>query len=53
VIVLIALQAFILSQLGLRLGNRLSERLREGAERVAGLALTALGLVLLGEKLLS
>jgi manganese efflux pump family protein len=53
VIVLIALQAFILTQLGLRLGNRLSERLREGAERVAGLALTALGLVLLGGKLLS
>jgi putative Mn2+ efflux pump MntP len=53
VIVLIALQAFILTQLGLRLGNRLSERVREGAERVAGLALTALGLVLLGEKLLS
>jgi putative Mn2+ efflux pump MntP len=53
VIVLIALQAFILTQLGLRLGNRLSERLRDGAERVAGLALTALGLVLLGEKLLS
>jgi manganese efflux pump family protein len=52
-IVLIALQAFILTQLGLRLGNRLSERLREGAERVAGLALTALGLVLLGGKLLS
>lgn len=30
VIVLIALQAFILTQLGLRLGNRLNERLREG-----------------------
>jgi putative Mn2+ efflux pump MntP len=53
VIVLIALQAFILTQLGLRLGDRLSERLREGAERLAGLALAALGLVLLGEKLLS
>ncbi len=53
VIVLIALQAFILTQLGLRLGNRLSERLREGAERLAGLALTTLGLVLLAEKLLS
>jgi putative Mn2+ efflux pump MntP len=52
VIVLIALQALILTQLGLRLGNRLSERLREGAERIAGIALTALGLVLLGEKIL-
>jgi putative Mn2+ efflux pump MntP len=53
VIALIALQAFILTQLGLRLGNRLSERLREGAERLAGLALTALATVLLAEKLLS
>jgi putative Mn2+ efflux pump MntP len=51
VIVLIALQAFIVAQLGLRLGSRLSERLREGAERLAGAALTGLGLVLLGEKL--
>jgi putative Mn2+ efflux pump MntP len=51
VVVLIALQAFIVAQLGLRLGNRLSDRLREGAERLAGVALTALGLVLLAEKL--
>jgi putative Mn2+ efflux pump MntP len=53
VIVLIALQAFILAQLGLRLGSRLSERLREGAERLAGAALTGLGIALLGEKLLA
>jgi putative Mn2+ efflux pump MntP len=53
VVVLIALQAFIITQLGLRLGNRLSERLRERAERLAGIALTTLGLVLLGEKLLA
>jgi manganese efflux pump family protein len=52
VIALIALQAFIVAQLGLRLGSRLSERLREGAERLAGAALTGLGLVLLAEKLL-
>ncbi len=52
-IVLIALQAFIVTQLGLRLGSRLSERLREGAERVAGSALTGLGMVLLAEKLLA
>jgi len=45
VIVLIALQAFIAAQLGLRLGSRLSERLREGAERLAGAALTGLGIV--------
>jgi manganese efflux pump family protein len=52
VIALIAAQAFVLTQLGLRLGNRLSERLREGAERLAGLALTTLAIVLLAEKLL-
>jgi putative Mn2+ efflux pump MntP len=53
VIALIAAQAFILTQLGLRLGHRLSERFREGSERLAGVALTALGLVLLAEKLLA
>jgi putative Mn2+ efflux pump MntP len=51
VIALIAAQAFILTQLGLRLGHRLSERRREGAERLAGIALTTLGVVLLAEKL--
>lgn len=53
VVVLIALQAFIVAQLGLRLGSRLSTRLREGAERLAGVALTGLGIVLLAEKLLA
>jgi putative Mn2+ efflux pump MntP len=53
VIVLIALQAFILTQVGLRVGGRLSERLREGAQRLAGTALSALGAVLLAEKLLA
>jgi manganese efflux pump family protein len=53
VIVLIAVQAFIVAQLGIRLGARLSERLREGAERLAGVALSTLGLVLLAEKVLS
>ena len=52
-IALIALQAFTVTQLGLRLGNRLSEQLREGAEHLAGLALTGLAIVLLAEKLLS
>ena len=51
VIGLIAVQAFILTQVGLRLGHRLSERLREGAERLAGIALIVLGLVLLTERL--
>ena len=53
VIVLIAIQTVIVTQLGLRLGSRLSERLREGAERLAGAALTGLGVVLLIEKLLT
>jgi manganese efflux pump family protein len=53
VIVLIALQAFVLAQLGLRLGSRLNERLREGAERVAGAALAGLRIVLLAEKVLA
>jgi putative Mn2+ efflux pump MntP len=53
VIALIALQAFIVTQLGLRLGNRLSEHLREAAERLAGLALTGLAIALLAQKLLS
>jgi putative Mn2+ efflux pump MntP len=53
VIALIALQAFIVTQLGLRLGKRLSEHFREAAERLAGIALTTLAIVLLTEKLLS
>lgn len=44
--VLIALQAFVASQLGFRLGARVGERVAEGAERVAGAALVvaAMGL---------
>lgn len=51
VIALIAAQAFLVTQLGLRLGGRLSARLREGAERLAGVALAGLALALLVEKL--
>lgn len=53
VIVLIGLQTVLVTQLGLRLGARLGEAVREGAERVAGAALALLGLFLLAEKLLS
>jgi manganese efflux pump family protein len=53
VIALIAVQTLIVTQLGLRLGSRLGERIREGAERLAGAALSTLGLVLLAEKLLT
>jgi manganese efflux pump family protein len=53
VLIAIAAQAFVVTQLGLRLGTRLSHRARENAERLAGLALTTLGAVLLAEKLLT
>jgi putative Mn2+ efflux pump MntP len=53
VIGLIAIQAFVLTQVGLRLGERLSARLREVAQRLAGLALTALAVGLLADKLLT
>lgn len=52
VLLAIAGQAFVASQLGLRLGNRLSDGLREGAEKLAGAVLLGLGLVLLGSHLL-
>ncbi len=52
VLVLIAVQTVVLVQVGLRLGGRLSMRWREGAERLAGVVLACLGLVLLAEKLL-
>lgn len=52
VIALIGLQTLIVTQIGLRLGRLVGEQLREGAERVAGVALALLGLVLLAEKLI-
>ncbi len=51
VIALIAVQTFIVTQLGLHVGGRVSERFREGAERLAGLALTVLALVLLAVRM--
>lgn len=45
-LVVIGVQAFVVSQLGFRLGRSLSERFREGAERLAGVLLVGLGLVL-------
>jgi manganese efflux pump family protein len=52
VIGVIAAQALLLTQLGLVLGGRLRARWREGVERLAGVALTTLGVVLAAEKLL-
>lgn len=51
VIVAIAVQAFLAAQLGLWLGTRVGERFREAAERVAGIALIALGLFLIAQRL--
>ncbi len=50
-VVLIGAQAFLVAQLGMRLGARGGELLREGAERVAGLALLGLAAFLLVDKL--
>ena len=50
-VILIGAQAFIVAQLGLRLGSRLGEAARESAEKIAGLALIGLGLLILIEKL--
>jgi putative Mn2+ efflux pump MntP len=48
---LLGVQAFVFAQLGLRLGARVGEAVRESAERVAGLALVALGVLVLVERL--
>lgn len=45
------LRTFIVTQVGIRVGARISERLREGAEQLAGVALVLLGLLLLAEQL--
>jgi putative Mn2+ efflux pump MntP len=47
VVALIGAQAFLVTQLGLRLGGRVSETVREGAERLAGVVLLVLGIGLL------
>ena len=52
VIILIGVQTLVVVQLGMRVGSRLSARARDGAEHLAGLALTVLALGLLAEQLL-
>jgi manganese efflux pump family protein len=47
---LIGLQAFLFSQLGLRLGRRLNERFRERAEQLAGFALLGVAVMLIVEQ---
>ena len=49
-VVLIGAQAFLFSQLGLRLGGRLNETLRERSEQLAGVALLGLAILLVVEQ---
>jgi putative Mn2+ efflux pump MntP len=51
-VVLIGLQAFLVAQLGLRLGKRLGEEASDRAEKLAGVALFGLGVLVLLERLL-
>jgi putative Mn2+ efflux pump MntP len=53
VIAAIAVQTLVVCQLGLALGARISERLRERAEQLAALALILLGAYLIAERLLA
>lgn len=50
-VVWVGVQAFIATQVGLRIGARFSEEIRERAEWVAGVALIVVALVLLGLRL--
>lgn len=51
VVIWLGVQAFAAALLGLRLGGRLSEGLRAGAEKFAGVVLVAVGLALIVLKL--
>jgi len=46
-VIAIAAQAFIATQIGFRLGGRVGEGMRDATKKLAGLALIALGLILL------
>jgi manganese efflux pump family protein len=52
-VVLIGAQAFLVAQLGLRLGGHIGEAARERAEKLAAVALLGLGALILAEKLVS
>jgi putative Mn2+ efflux pump MntP len=51
VVVVIGVQAFAVTQIGVRVGARLGKRWRESAERLAGIALLTLGVILLAVRL--
>jgi manganese efflux pump family protein len=50
VIIAIGIVALIVSQVGLALGSRISERFRERAEKLAAIALILLGIYLIAER---
>ncbi len=52
-VIAIGVQTFIVTQAGIRLGSRLGARWRESAQRIAGAALIALGVILLTLRLAS
>src|SRR6476646_1073838 len=51
-VALIAVQAFLAAQLGMRLGSRLAEGAKQSAERVAGALLVVAAALVLAERLL-
>jgi putative Mn2+ efflux pump MntP len=53
IVIAVAAQAFIVTQIGVRLGGHIGEGMREAAEKLAGLALITLGAVLLVEQLIA
>lgn len=46
-VIFLGIQAFVASQIGLRVGSRLNEDLREGAEKFAGIILVIVALALI------
>ena len=50
-LILIAVQAFVVSQIGFGVGRRIGEAVREGAERLAGVALIGIAILLLLSRL--
>jgi len=52
-VIAVAAQAFIATQIGIRLGARVGERMQEATEKLAGLALIALGVILLITQLIA
>ena len=52
-IILIGVQAFVVAQLGFRLGARIGKTARDWAERLAGIALLGLAILIAAEKIRS